>query len=253
MHYFPSSSSFFFFNTPRCNTFSTGLSVAMWSNILSAIILYIVIYIDSVDIFFHFPKFLIVAVGFPLILAVLEVSVTTTLVATDDYAVCMSSGSPLSLILDGVYYWGRLLSIIYNFIVFFLITRKLKMMGIDGKPSSDLGTLNPVVFSGVGTHTREATSSTTNTTSNNTSTASPTSTPHIELASNTQSLAIYALVERMKYYPFVQAICRSGAAWNEFDNYRYSTYGSALLANICSPSTGACYFIVFLVRMCSPF
>lgn len=61
-------------------------------------------------------------------------------------------------------------------------------------------------------------------------------------------LAIRALVNRMKYYPVVQTICRFGAIWDEYDNYRYSSFASRIMAAICGPSTGACYFFVFLVR-----
>ena len=39
----------------------------------------------------------------------------------------------------------------------------------------------------------------------------------------------------------------SGAAWNEFNNYQYETFASQLMNYICSPSTGACYFFLFLV------
>ena len=41
----------------------------------------------------------------------------------------------------------------------------------------------------------------------------------------------------------------SGAAWNEFNNYQYQTFESQLMNYICSPSTGACYFFLFLVRL----
>lgn len=41
----------------------------------------------------------------------------------------------------------------------------------------------------------------------------------------------------------------SGAAWNEFNNYQYQTFESQLMNYICSPSTGAFYFFLFLVRL----
>jgi hypothetical protein len=219
--------------------------VAIWSNIVSAIILFVVVYIESVDIFFHFPKFFAIAVVFPLVLSIIEVTADDVLTPTDDHQVsCGFSGSPLSLVLGGIYYWGRMFSIIFNFVVFFFITLKLKRMAITGEPVGVTGPTSSPFF-GAATHSRATTAP-----SGSDAVMSPTSASHIESVSNSQSLAIYTLVERMKYYPFVQALCRSGAAWNEFDNYRYSTYPSALLANICSPSTGACYFVVFLVRMC---
>eukprot|EP01038_Epipyxis_sp_PR26KG_P015672 gene15672-21198_t len=64
---------------------------------------------------------------------------------------------------------------------------------------------------------------------------------------DSQWQAINTLVNRMKYYPLVQAICRSGAAWNEFDFGNFSTYPSQISAGICSPSTGAGYFLIFLL------
>mmetsp|Transcript_27904 Transcript_27904/g.39639 ORF Transcript_27904/g.39639 Transcript_27904/m.39639 type:complete len:180 (+) Transcript_27904:1-540(+) len=50
----------------------------------------------------------------------------------------------------------------------------------------------------------------------------------------------------MKYYPIVQTVLRSGAAWSELNNYQYQSFASELLYSICSPSTGACYFFLFL-------
>eukprot|EP01036_Dinobryon_divergens_P022964 gene22964-31270_t len=58
--------------------------------------------------------------------------------------------------------------------------------------------------------------------------------------------ALTALVRRVKYYPIIQVFIRSGAAWNEFNNYQYETFASQLMNYICSPSTGACYFFLFL-------
>ena len=45
----------------------------------------------------------------------------------------------------------------------------------------------------------------------------------------------------------LNALQYSGAAWNEFNNYQYKTFPSQLMNYICSPSTGACYFFLFLV------
>jgi hypothetical protein len=64
----------------------------------------------------------------------------------------------------------------------------------------------------------------------------------------TQERALSALVARMKYYPVVQALSRSGAAWNEFQGDTGS-FASNLTSNVCSPSIGIGYFIVFLVSM----
>eukprot|EP01035_Chromulina_nebulosa_P035252 gene35252-47380_t len=60
----------------------------------------------------------------------------------------------------------------------------------------------------------------------------------------------------MKYYPLIQVFIRryviqaddtaNGATWNEFNNYQYQTFASQLMNSICSPSSGACYFFLFL-------
>eukprot|EP01038_Epipyxis_sp_PR26KG_P008578 gene8578-11591_t len=64
---------------------------------------------------------------------------------------------------------------------------------------------------------------------------------------DTQWQAINILVNRMKYYPLVQAICRSGAAWNEFDLGKFSNFNSQITAAVLAPSIGAGYFFVFLI------
>ena len=94
---------------------------------------------------------------------------------------------------------------------------------------------------------------------------------------NDTTPALIALVRRMKYYPLIQVFIRryviqaddtaksathkntyvnnlichvcSGATWNEFNNYQYQTFASQLMNSICSPSSGACYFFLFLVRI----
>jgi hypothetical protein len=69
----------------------------------------------------------------------------------------------------------------------------------------------------------------------------------VTTTNESQTLAVHSLVSRMKYYPLAQIISRMGAAWNEFDDYRYSCFSSGVLAAICSPITGVLYFVIFLV------
>ncbi len=60
--------------------------------------------------------------------------------------------------------------------------------------------------------------------------------------------AVYTLVNRMKFYPLVQAVCRSGAAWNEWNSFSQTSFASYIMASVLSPLTGTAYFAVFLVR-----
>ena len=235
-----------------------GLSVAILTNIVSGIILYVVLYVESVNIFYYFPHILAGAVGMPLLLAVLEVSLPGVLVETDDNQLrCTFGSSPFSLCLEYVYYWGRLLSIVVNFVIFGCVSVRLRRMAITGG--------NAVYRGGTGSHSSHSYFSSSRGLNKDTSDSlraaiinrnredypSESSSNVGTSVTKNQSQAISALADRMRYYPLVQALCRSGAAWNEFDSYRYSTFPSAIMAGICSPSTGACYFVVFLVRLLS--
>jgi hypothetical protein len=208
-----------------------GLSVAIWTNIVSFIILYVVANIKSVDIFTNYKYFLMISAIPPLILAILAVSVDGVLVVTDDDSSehCGYGSSTLALFISNIYYWGRLLSIVINYLVFLFISWRLQLMAIVAPDTS----------------TRSIASSP------HSSVSSASTAPSLPATTSKdhQSMAIYTLVSRMKYYPLVQALCRSGAAWNEFDGYKYDSFASFVMASVCSPSTGACYFAVFLVRI----
>lgn len=69
-------------------------------------------------------------------------------------------------------------------------------------------------------------------------------------SSQTTMKIIFITVSRMNYYAIAQVLCRSGAAWNEWNYGAYSTYSSSLTAAVCSPSTGIFNFIIFLVSWC---
>jgi len=198
-----------------------GMSVTLWTNILSFVIYYVVTYIQSVDIFHSYPYFFVVAVVFPLIVATLEVSFPGNLVKSDDGG-CAETGH--LYIFQDIYYWVRIGSILLNVVVFIVISLKLRRMAIY-KPSSnnDDGESPSKQKRTFGTTLRRAGD-----------------------VFDEPSAAIHALVRRMKYYPIVQVLVRSGSAWNEFDGYKYSSFTSQLLASICSPSTGAFYFLLFL-------
>ncbi len=71
--------------------------------------------------------------------------------------------------------------------------------------------------------------------------------PLLRRHNDPQHVALTVLVSRMKYYPFWQAICRFFSAWNEYEDYRYSTPAISALASMSGPSLGVCMFIVFLV------
>ncbi len=196
-----------------------GLSVTLWTNIISFIVMFVVMKIRSFNIFRNYKYFVIIAVVFPLIIAILVL--TRLEAASDDddlpFTSCTYKPGEMSLVLRGIYYWGRLASIIFNFMVFGYTSYRVRLMA----------------------HMRAA--------SANTQQVSVNSRESAFQVSENQTLAVFSLVSRMKYYPLAQAILRSGAAWNEFDDYRYDSFASNMMAAVCSPSTGIAYFVIFLV------
>jgi hypothetical protein len=70
----------------------------------------------------------------------------------------------------------------------------------------------------------------------------------VTTAKGDQKDALTELAGRMKYYPLLQALSRSGAAWDEFNRTGDSGYfPSSLMRSICSPSSGIWYFLIFLL------
>ena len=78
------------------------------------------------------------------------------------------------------------------------------------------------------------------------------------MGTNHQKDPISALVNRMKYYPIVQIICRGAATWFEFQ-YGFSTYyfieqatlsyrAADIIYVITLPSAGIGFFFVFIIN-----
>ena len=49
------------------------------------------------------------------------------------------------------------------------------------------------------------------------------------------------------FYCLLSVCIVSGAAWNEYNDSQYRSFASQLVSDITSPSTGAVYFVLFLV------
>eukprot|EP01039_Chlorochromonas_danica_P011215 gene11215-12507_t len=232
-----------------------GLSVSLWSNLISFVTVFVIVEIRSLNILQNYFYFSLLATGFPLVLACVTISVLHHPSSNDDdlsddnepYLYCAYNNSDLSHALYGINYWGRLLSICFNFLVFIYINYRIRKMmklirtdpvllHLSVKEGVDVGGAG----SGVGV------GSVADSVKRGSGRNEPVS---LSMPANAsaQSLAIIALVSRMKWYPLAQAISRSGAAWNEFDNYHYATYPSNLMAAICSPMCGILNFAIFLV------
>lgn len=207
-----------------------GLSFSLWSNILSFVVLYIVVKIKSLDIFGTYWMFFAFAMGVPFVLGILTIP---TLEEPDDddglwVHWCVFDGSPFADAVTGMYYWGRILTIVFNFAIFLYISFRVHLMMRSLK--GDDKTMMMVTQNPIPQHA-----------------LSDSDQPSISVQSavrqnsNTaisQSAAIIALVSRMKYYPLAQAIARSGSAWDQFDSYRYSCFASSLMSAICGPCSG---------------
>jgi hypothetical protein len=102
----------------------------------------------------------------------LEASVSGVLLADDDFGGegCSFGHTHTATAIFDIYYWGRMASILVNFLVFVFISVRLRRMAIRGRSAY--------------------------------STNSP------PRDSDNQSIAIHTLVSRMKYYPLAQALCR---------------------------------------------
>lgn len=66
---------------------------------------------------------------------------------------------------------------------------------------------------------------------------------------SSESQQIFTTIKRINYYAFAQIFCRIGSAWNELNYGAYSSYPSAIMAAICSPSAGIWNLCIFLVSI----
>lgn len=90
------------------------LSVTLWTNVLSGIVLYIVGHNTTIDMWKRFPQFCLVAIGAPLLFAILTVTIPE---------------GPSMDNLDISFNVICIISFAFNLAVYFIITRKLYMLG----------------------------------------------------------------------------------------------------------------------------
>jgi hypothetical protein len=199
--------------------------------------MYIVINIKSFDIFGNYHYFCLFTVLIPFILAVLAMTVIVP-AAEDDakpFSSCVYNGSPFSLALANIYYWSRIGSILFNIFAFFYITWRVKRLLIVDNSSS------------VSHFSAISSAKTTSTGTGHTSAFSSSRNRGRVHSVDYQNIAIATLTARIKYYPIAQVISRSGAIWNEYDEYKYSCFTSAMMNAVTGPILGIFCFLIFLV------
>jgi len=121
----------------------------------------------------------------PLVLASLDVSYPNSIIRSSDDEGCGVGSS--HYVFENIYYWVRIGSILFNVVLFVAITIKLQLMGIYKSAIHDVT---------VQQHKNKIAN---NTTAETQKTGAELDNP---------SAAIHALVQRLKYYPFIQTILR---------------------------------------------
>lgn len=229
-----------------------GLSVALWSNVISYVAMHVIINVRSMNIYENYPRFFCFAMIPSVTLAMLAIAVIEPASNNDDapFQYCDYQVNYFSRAIYALYFWGRIFSIMFNFGVFAYISYRIHRMMKLVQNTEEVNKLER-------TNTANPVSPLHSTTTADSANMNPANailrtTQHNNIGSypinaTTQCIAIVALVSRMKYYPLAQAISRSGAAWNEFWYYRYDSYPSHMMAAICSPVLGILNFLIFLV------
>jgi hypothetical protein len=239
-----------------------GLSVSFWTNVLSFVVMYIVISIKSFDIFGNYPYFCIFTILIPFALAVASLLVIIPASTDDDkpFNYCVYDGSKFALILSYIYYWSRIASILFNIIAFAYIIWRVKLLKmvvgdeeeVMTQPLSiNTPTMVPSYNHRVSLKNSSSLLAISNGSGNNNHSGGGTAdntinTPRL-YSVDQQRLAIRTLTSRIKYYPIAQVIVRSGAIWNEYDDYKYSCFASAMWNAITGPTLGIFCFFIFLV------
>lgn len=203
-----------------------GLSVSFWSNAISFVIMITVVKTRSFNVFKNYWKFSFFAIVLPLVVAIMAMFVIVPASSDDDepFTYCAYRESTLAEVVGGLYYWGRILSIIFNVGVFAYTSARINGMRITPpipRQGSDVTGSDRSV--GMRPSRRQ------------------------DISTENQNMAVYTLISRIKYYPIAQVISRSGACWNAFDNYKFSTYPSVMFNAVTGPILGLLCFIIFLV------
>ncbi len=227
-----------------------GLGSSFWTNVMCFVVLYVLLRARSISIFKLYPYFFLFGGALPIIFAIISFFALTHTAENDDgdrgYLYCTYKYDPIASFINNFYYWGRIVSIVFNFVAFVFAWIRLHRMGIQ-----------PYYLPGIESTGNITASITTANTHQNGSIMEdgrpkPIAPPPVPTAvlrrhNDPQHVALTVLVNRMKYYPFWQAVCRFFSAWNEYQDYEYSTPVISALASISAPSLGVCMFVVFLV------
>jgi hypothetical protein len=157
-----------------------GLGVSFWTNILAFAITYTVISCSSINIFKYYPWFSVFGTLVPFLAAVYTVGYPPVLsVTSNGQNSCHYGSSSAASAAYLIYYWGRLLSVIFTFLCCGITIWKIRRMRLGAQwVHKSMKSNRPLPI-------------------------------------NAESSAILTTVVRMNYYAIAQAICRSGAAWNE--------------------------------------
>ena len=199
-----------------------GLGTSFTTNVIAFTLVYVTVRIRSINIIQNYFYFLIFIFIIPLVFAILTFFVIIPASRDDDkpFTTCVYNETTLAHTIQNFYYWSRLVSIILNFLAFWYISYKIRRLGFQKALEISRSASFSSGKSGDG--------------------------PPMTL-SEQQILAVQVLAMRMRLYPLAQAICRSGSAWDEFNNYQYSNNTSSLMASACSPLSGVFYMSIFLV------
>ncbi|RYH05263.1 hypothetical protein EON65_45195 [archaeon] len=192
-----------------------GLSVSFWVNILSYSVTYTIVRCQSVEVFKHYWLFSLFGTVLPFCIGIIAVSTPQVLdVSDDDGSGCGFQDTTQANFVVNFYYWGRFISVLLTTILCVYNFIKLRDITSSGDNIGYNAQHNIKVVAKVHDY-------------NN----------------------MYRTIYRMNFYAVAQIACRSGAAWNEWDNGRYSSFASEIAAAVCSPSLGICNFIIFVVSL----
>jgi hypothetical protein len=197
-----------------------GLGISFWVNILSFVVAYTVVSSKPIQIFEQYYLFSIYGTLIPVVAAAI-VSADPQVLSTSDSQgkYCHYSETPIGNFFFDLYYWGRLSAICLTVLLCTVTFVRLRTMRIG------LFTTHPPVISKTA----------------------------IAMANRPETKAVLITISRMNYYAFAQVLCRSGAAWNEWNYGQYSSYQSKVAAAVCSPSTGILSFFIFLAMQPNAF
>ncbi len=170
-----------------------GLGCTFTTNVISFVILYIVNKIYVFNIIENFPIIAFIVIVIPLVIACMSLSALE--VPDDDGSYCTYKQDLTAAFVSNFYFWGRFVSIIFNFIAFGYISYRVHQITHMGSKSTSTRSESVIV--------------------------------------ERQILAIDNLAKRMKYYPIVQAISRCASAWNEVSSF-LPICSNKPLNNLCS-------------------